>query len=139
MKKYTITCTEEQLNLIADAVEDWSRFLAGQCGMNHAAWTLEHPERCRQLQDTLEEKIPPIVVPDLPPHASYSWNGGSCKVEAQRRAIAMSYGIYRQILHFKACQRPKDKWNVYQGETLTCKEQGPLIQIQEIDVPDVEQ
>ena len=32
-KKYKVTFTESQLRLVAEAVEDWSRFLSGQCDL----------------------------------------------------------------------------------------------------------
>jgi len=70
------------------------------------------------------------VVSDLGPNASYPWNGGGCPNEEQRKAIAMSYGIYRQIRHFFADRR-KVNWSVYKSPTLTCNDQGLLIKIEE--------
>ena len=35
-KKYKVTMTESQLRLMAAAVEDWHRFLCGQCEMDNA-------------------------------------------------------------------------------------------------------
>lgn len=132
-KKYQITCTKEQLSLIARAVEDWSRFLSGQCEMTNATSMLEN---YHDLCDALSKYVEPLVVPELcikyGRGASYGWSGGSCPNEYQRKAIAMSYGIYRQILHFFAKQLPDDHWNVYKFSTLTCKDQGGLIQIKEI-------
>lgn len=126
-KKYQITCTEEQLWLIASAVEDWHRFLAGQTGLWNASSMLEN---CMELRDELD-KLQPLVTPMLGRGSSYSWNGGACPNKHQRKAIAMSYGIYRQILHFFAARSPKNSWNVYKSETLTCDEQGGLILVRE--------
>ena len=130
MKQYTITCSEEQLHLIASAIEDWSRFLSGQCELHHATSMLMNHENYKELNDAMEN-LHQFVTPELPRGASYSWNGGHCPNERQRKAIAMSYGIYRQILHFFACQKPKNDWNCYQSPTLVCEEQGGLIQITE--------
>lgn len=129
MKKFTITCTEEQLRLVANAVEDWSRFLCGQCEMENAASLLD---TYRELKDKLHDEVHPLVAPELPLNASYGWSGGDCANKHQKKAIAMSYGIYREIRHFFALRNNSDSWNVYRGETLRCEEQGPLIQIEEV-------
>ena len=126
-EKFTITCSEEQLRLIANAVEDWSRFLSGQCEMHNATLMLENH---RELYEELNKNVHPLVTPLLPRNASYGWNGGNCPNEHQKKAIAMSYGIYRQILHFFAMQKKDNNWNVYRSETLTCPEQGELIKIE---------
>lgn len=128
-KKYKVTFTESQLRLVAEAVEDWSRFLSGQCELRQATSMLPN---YRQIVEVLNKNIKPLVTPELPQNASYGWNGGTCPNKHQRKAIAMSYGIYREIYHFFACQPPKTDWNCYQSETLRCEEQGPLIQIEEL-------
>ena len=136
MKQYTITCNEEQLKLIAHAVEDWARFLAGQCELDHATSMVEPTEDMHKVREILDTEIRPFIVPELVKKygkgASYSWNGGDCPNDCQRKNIAMGYGIYRQILHFFAAQRKDNPWNVYNSPTLTCKEQGPLIQIKQL-------
>ena len=128
-KKYTITCTEEQLRMIADAVEDWHRFLAGQCELSNATSMLDG---YHELCEALDKHVRPLVVPELYGRgSSYNWSGSACPNKYQRKAIAMSYGIYRQIRHFFATRGPKNHWDVYQSPTLTCDEQGGLIQIEE--------
>lgn len=129
MKQYQITVSEEHLHLIADAVEDWHRFLAGQCDMNHATSRLHN---YHDVHDALVDNIEPLIAP----HgrgSSYGWNGSTCPNKHQKKAIAMSYGIFREILHYFAMQRPVQGWNVYQSETLTCEEQGGLIRIKELE------
>ena len=132
-KKYQIVCSEEQLRMIANAVEDWSRFLGGQCELWNATSMLENS---LELRTKLQFEAHPMVTPLLPMNAAYGWNGGSCPNEYQRRAIAMSYGIYRQILHFFAVERAKNtpgaEWNTYCSSTLTCSEQGGLIEVKEL-------
>lgn len=139
MKKFTITCTEEQLRLIADAVEDWCRFLSGQCSLDHATEIVEPAQLMHELRTKLQFEAHPIITPDLPMNASYGWSGGSCPNEEQERRIAMSYGIYRQILHFFALRRKDIDWNTYTSPTLTCEKQGPLIKVEEIEVEDERQ
>lgn len=122
---YTITCTKEQLQLIADAVEDWTRFFCGQCELWNGTVGLDNGPDIR----TKLEELHSLVVPELPRGASYGWSGGGCPNDYQRKSIAMGYGIYRQIRHFMSLQRKDDSWDCYKSPTLTCKEQGPLIQI----------
>ena len=130
-KRYTITMTESQLRLMANAVEDWSRFLSGQCEMNFATSMLKD---YREAKENLETFVRPYVVPELKDRGgSWSWNGGGCPNEHQRKAIAMSYMIYRETVHFLTTHNGKDmSWNCYSSPTLTCREQGPLIKIEEI-------
>jgi len=134
MKKYRITCNEEQLRLIANSIEDWSRFISGQCELDNATHMVEPVENMHEVRDILDKQVRPLIVPDLPyPGSSYGWSGGDCPNDHQRKAIAMSYGIYREIRHFLAMQHPEDSWNVYLSETLRCPDQGPLIKIEEIE------
>lgn len=130
-KRYRLEMTEEQLRLMIDAVEDWSRFLSGQCEMPHATRLLDN---CRAVQDALETHVRPYVVPELPYRgASYGWSGGDCPNDAQRKAIAMSYMLYREPLHYLVTHNGEDmSWCVYNSETLRCPEQGELIKIEEI-------
>lgn len=128
-KKFTITCNEEQLMLMSNAIEDWTRFLCGQCEMWNGTSMLENGLKIREILDT-DVKL--LVTPELPRGASYGWSGGDCPNKYQHKAIAMGYGIYRQIRHFFACRRKTDGYDVYESPTLTCKEQGPLIEVKEI-------
>lgn len=129
--KYTITCNEEQLWLIAHALEDWHRFLSGECELRYATGLIEPMDGRRKCRDVLNKQVRPLVVSELGPNASYPWNGGGCPNEEQRKAIAMSYGIYRQIRHFFTNRRKDNNWSVYNSPTPTCNDQGPLIEIEE--------
>lgn len=128
--KYQITCSQEQLMMIANTVEDWHRFLAGQCEMQNATMLLPTINGIG-ARDALDKFVRPHIVPELGRGSYYKLDGGSCPNEHQRKAIAMSYGIYREILHFMAVQNNRD--NVYSSKTMTCDEQGELIKIKQID------
>lgn len=130
-KHYRLTMTESQLRLMCDAVEDWHRFLAGQCEMSNAT---SYIEDCHAARENLETFVRPYIVPELKYRgSSYGWSGGNCPNEYQRKAIAMSYMLYREPIHFLTVNAEKKMdWNVYNSETLTCPEQGPLIQIEEV-------
>ena len=132
MKKYTITLTEEQMRLIAEGMEDYHRFLAGECRMTNATQYVKHASDMHYLRNKMEEHAHPIMTPKLHRGSYYKWSGGSCPNQYQRKAIAMSYIIYREILHHFAMQRPQTVWDCLQDPTLTCEEQGPLIKIEEV-------
>lgn len=130
-KIYRLTMTESQLRLMCDAVEDWNRFLAGQCEMSNATSYIEDMHDAREA---LDKYVRPYIVPELKYRgSSYGWSGGQCPNEHQRKAIAMSYMLYREPIHFLTVNAEnKMEWNVYNSETLTCPEQGPLIKIEEV-------
>ena len=132
MKKYTITLTEEQMRLIAEGMEDYHRFLAGECRMMWATQYVRPAQDMHNLRENLEMVAHIRMAPNVPYGGSYDWAGNHCPNDHQRKAIAMSYMIYREILHHFAMQRPKEIWNCLQHPTLTCEEQGPLIKIEEV-------
>lgn len=129
MKTYTVTLNEEQYNLVAQCVEDCSRFLAGQCGMFHMLGCFGFDRR-EKAETALKYGVKLLLFPELKPDQSYAWNGFHCENEAQRKRIAMTYGIYRQMLHIQATHDlSPNKCNVYLSPTLKCDEQGPLPKI----------
>jgi hypothetical protein len=127
-KIYRITMTESQLRIMIKAIEDWSRFLSGQCEMWNAISLLDNYHEIKEKLEQLQN----LVAPDLPSGASYGWSGGGCENEKQAKAIAMSYMLYREPLHYLSIHSNKNHWSVYDGNTLTCPEQGPMIKIEEI-------
>lgn len=128
MKKYRITLTEEQLMLISKCVEDCHRFAAGQTELwnTTSAFIMKDWE---ELRDRLQD-LQPLVTPELGKGAYYKWSGGGCTNEHQRKFIAKTYPIYREILHFFAVKNGWD--NIYSSDTLTCDEGLPLPIIEEI-------
>lgn len=117
-KKYIIECTETQLNLISKCVDDCHRFAAGQPEM----WnTLMYIENWRDARNVLQQ----IKLPE------YDWAGNGCKNEIQRKFIAQTYAIYREIKHFFSVKYKHN--DTYSSETLTCEEGLPLIKIKEIE------
>ena len=124
-KKYLIELSETQLHLIAECVEDCHRFMAGQTEMRNCISRLEND---LPISDSLK-RLHPLVTPELPFNASYGWSGRNCPNKEQRKFVAQTYPIYREILHFFACQHTNNDWNVYESETLTCEEGGEPIKI----------
>ena len=130
--KWRIELTEHQLRLMAQCVEDCHRFIAGQTELSNSTVNLKH---YRELCEALD-KLQPLVTPLLERRASYGWNGGSCPDKNQRKFIAETYYLYREIYHqmtIEAAKRRNMGWNVYFGETLTCCESGEPIKVERVD------
>ena len=131
-KKWRIELTEHQLRLIANCVEDCHRFIGGQMELSNSTACLKH---YRELSEELG-KLQPLVTPLLGRGVSYGWNGGSCPDENQRKFIAETYYLYREIYHQMTVDAAKHKymdWNVYFSETLTCKDSGEPIKVERIE------
>lgn len=128
MKKYIVTLNEHQLRLISQCLEDLHRFYGGQMELFNTATMLEH-KNFMELRDKLNE-LKPLVTPQLRVGQCYGWDGGNCPNKNQRKFLAETYYIYREILH--KLTDPKDTWNVYTGETLRCADSGEPIIIKEM-------
>ena len=129
--KWRIELTEHQLRLIANCVEDCHRFIGGQMELSNSTACLKHGRHLGEELSTLQAFVTPL----LERGASYGWNGGSCPDDNQRRFIAETYYLYREIYHQLTLDAAKHKdmdWNVYLGETLTCKESGEPIKVERI-------
>ena len=128
-KKWRIELTESQLWLIANCVEDCHRFIGGQMDLyNSTSFLKNYCELSEELG-----KLQPLVTPLLSRNASYGWNGGSCPDDYQRKFIAETYYLYREIYHQLTLEAAKHRdmgWNVYLSETLTCKESGEPIKVE---------
>ena len=132
-KKWRIELTEHQLGLMAQCVEDCHRFIGGQMELINSTSFLKHHH-----QELWEElgKLKPLVTPLLERRADYGWDGGSCPDDNQRKFLAETYYLYREIYHQLTIEAAKHKdmsWNVYLGETLTCNESGEPIKVERIE------
>ena len=125
MKKYRITLTKEQLLLIADCVEDCHRFACGQTDLYNTISRIESSDMLLEVKERLRI-LSHFVNPELPPNASYDWAGNGCKDKFQRKFIAKTYTIYREILH-KVINN-----GVFTSPTLICEESGELPIIEEV-------
>ena len=114
MKKYTIELSEEQMSLIAQCLEDVSRFASGQLELRYTIEQIlkglpfkEQMERRNEVEKLLEQ-LKRILLPEESKHSSKGYNGSEF--------IGNTYQIYRTILH----QFAKDNnWdNVYSSPSL---------------------
>ena len=128
--RLTLELTEPQLCTIADCVEDIHRFLAGETELSNTLSWLEGTHEVAKMKEHLRN-LQKYVTPDIPGSASYSWSGGDCSNECQRKYIAMTYPIYREIRHQLALAHGKE--NVYTSPTLTCEDSLPLPIIKRIE------
>ena len=131
-KKWRIEVTEHQLRLMAQCIEDCHRFIGGQMELSNSTSCLTHH---LELSEELD-KLQPLVTPMLEHNAAYGWDGGSCPDKHQRKFIAETYYLYREIYHQLTLEAAKYKdmgWNVYLGETLTCSESGEPIKVERIE------
>ena len=134
-RKWRLTLREAQLRLISQCIEDCSRFASGQTEMGNTIGYLHNSSSIRDVLRTVK----PIVTPGLEPNASYGWNGGGCPYEWQRKFIAETYYLYREILHCLTVERNKEEdmsWNVYLGKTLRCADSGEPIKLEVVDETD---
>lgn len=122
-RKYTITLNEEQLMIISNCVEDVHRFLCGQTELNFTTAVLD---KCNPVRNRLEG-MKPLITPGLYPGQSYDWEGNGCPNEAQRRMIAQTYYLYREMRHRYTLANGHN--NVYTSPTLTCEDSGEPIRI----------
>jgi hypothetical protein len=132
--RYRIEMTQSQLALIARCIEDVSRFMAGQVELFNSTVLLEHNREVQELLNTCYMYVVPKLYQKFTYGASYGWDGGDCPNDAQRKFIAQTYYIYREIYHqLEITREPKlEDWNVYQGETLRCEDSGEPIKIEKI-------
>ena len=133
--KWKIELTQHQLMLIAECVEDCHRFMAGQTELDNTTAWLRGSIKYRELKERLG-KLQPLVTPELGLNASYGWNGGGCPNEYQRKFIAQTYYLYREIYHQINLNMAKQmgiNWNVYLDDTLTCKESGEPIKVEMVE------
>lgn len=111
--------------LIANCVEDCHRFAAGQTELNNTLISANFDYEWRTRKHLKE--IHEIAFPELLPGQSYDWAGNGCKDKYQRKFIAETYPIYREIF------RKILNVGVYMHPTMTCEEGGPLPVIEEIN------
>ena len=114
MKKYRIELSEQQMRLIADCLEDISRFASGQWEMRY---TIEEMLRGLPFEEQMKKRdevgeflkqAKRALLPDCPYNAYKGYNGSEF--------IGNTYQIYRTILHQLA--KDNDWDNVYSSPAL---------------------
>lgn len=126
--KYKIELSEEQMRLIAQCLEDVSRFASGQWELENTLEAMlrglpfdEQMKRRNQAEDLLKQ-TKRVLLPELHDNSSSGYNGSDF--------IGSTYQIYRTILHQLAIDNNWD--NVYSSSPLASGNLG-RIKIEKID------
>lgn len=128
MKKYRIELSEDQMRLVANCLEDVSRFASGQWELRYTIEEMvrglpfdEQMKRRDQVEELLKQ-TKRVLLPDFPDNASKGYNGSEF--------IGNVYQIYRTILY----QLAKDNnWdNVYSSPALPSGTLG-TVKIESVD------
>ncbi len=137
---YRVTLTREQLMLVANCVEDISRFAAGQVELDHTMGELMEDIRerhdigeiikRRQTANGALRVVRDVIHDDLHDGEYVGYNGGGSSRKSRNRLIGNSYQIYREILHRLAVDEGWD--NVYSSDTLPSGDMG-TIKVERVD------
>ena len=120
--KYTIELSEDQMRLIANCLEDISRFASGQWKMQYTVEEMlkglpfdEQMNRRSQAEELLRQ-TKRVLVPDFPDNGGLGYDG--------TEFIGNTYQIYRTILHQLAVDHNWD--NVYSSSALPSGNMGTI-------------
>lgn len=120
--KYTIELSEEQMIIIAQCLEDVSRFAAGQYQLQHTIYEmvkeLPFEEQTKRTDESNEflRQAKKVLLPEMIDNSSEGYN--------HTNFIGNTYQIYRTILH----QLAKDKnWkSVYSSPAIPSGNLGSI-------------
>lgn len=122
MKTYKIELSEDQMRLIADCLEDVSRFACGQWEMTHTIESMikglpfDEQLKRRDKSEELLRQVKQVLLPGIPDNGSKGYNG--------TEFIGNAYQIYRTILHKLAVDNNWD--NVYSSPALPSGTMGTI-------------
>lgn len=121
-KRYTIELSEDQMRLIADCMDDVSRFASGQWQLRHTIEEMlrglpfdEQMKRRDQAEELLRH-AKRVLLPDFVDNESYGYNS--------TEFIGNCYQIYRTILYQLAMDNNWD--NVYSYPALPSGTMGTI-------------
>lgn len=130
MKKYKIELSEEQMRLVAQCLEDVSRFASGQWEMQNTIESMvkgldfEIQIKRRNEAERYLNLTKKVLLPEMSDNGSKGYNGSDF--------IGNTYQIYRTILHRLAID---NNWNnVYSSSALPSGNLG-TIKIEKVVAP----
>lgn len=121
-KKYTIELSEEQMRLVAQCLEDVSRFAAGQWQLRSTIEEMlrglpfEEQMKRRNEAEELLRQAKRVLLPDFADNQSFGYNS--------TEFIGNTYQIYRTIWHQLAMDYDWD--NVYSSPALASGTLGTI-------------
>lgn len=122
MRKYKIELSEEQIRLVADCLEDVSRFASGQWELRNTIQnmvgelTFEEQMNRSKLAEKNLRQIKRVLLPEIPDNGSMGYDGSEF--------VGNTYQIYRTILHQLAIDNNWD--NVYSSPALPSGNMGTI-------------
>ena len=126
-RKWRIECTEEKLRLIADMVEDVTRFIGGQPQMMNCLMLFPNGHK---IGEYMRDNVRPMM--NLGCECDcVGWDGRNTTNKYVRKEVAQGYATYKSIL--SALANEYDWHNVHSGTVLTCKEGGELMDVRPVD------
>lgn len=126
-RRWRIECTEEKLRLIANSVEDITRFIGGQPQMMYCLSLFDHSN---EIGEYMRENVRPMMNLGMKGDC-VCWDGRDTTNKYVRREVAQGYATYKSILHALATEYDWD--NVHSGFILTCEEGGELMNVRPVD------
>lgn len=126
-RKWQISCTEEKLRLIANMVEDITRFIGGQPQMMNCLMMFDNGN---EIGEFMRDNVRPMMNLGMKGDC-VCWNGGDTTNKYVRRKVAQGYAAYKSIL--SALANEYDWNNVHSGAQLTCEEGGELMDVRPVD------
>ena len=126
-RKWRIECTEEKLRLMAEMIEDITRFLGGQPQMMNCLMIFRNGN---EIGEFMRRNVLPMM--NLGTKGDcVGWAGRDIINKYVRRDVAQGYATYKSILHALATEY---NWNnVHSGFVLTCEEGGELMDVRPVD------
>lgn len=116
MKKFNIELTEEQMQLVANCMEDICRFASGQVEMGNTIVKVANNVNDKLNAESKLIEVKKILFPNLAYGASYGYN--------HTPFIGNTYQIYRTIKHYLL--KDTDTWNVYHSPALPSGDMGTI-------------
>ena len=126
-RRWRIECTEEKLRLIANSVEDITRFIGGQPQMMNCLMMFDN---CNEIGEYMRENVRPMMNLGMKGDC-VCWDGHDTTNKYVRREVAQGYAAYKSIL--SALANEYDWNNVHSGFILTCEEGGELMDVRPVD------
>ena len=131
-RKWRIECTEEKLRLMANMVEDITRFIGGQPQLMNCLMMFDNGN---VIGEYMRDNVLPMMNLGMKGDC-VCWNGRDTTNKYVRREVAQGYATYKSILAGLANEY--DWQNVHSGTPLTCEEGGELMTVRPVDESELE-
>lgn len=111
--KYKIELTEKQLLVYREALEFYSRFLAGQ--LDYLPGILYDNKNFHEIKKAMEIFVKPLMFPELKGNQSYGIGNIENELSGHRQ---IAYEMYREVFVLMVKENPDGGFSVYNSPTL---------------------